>query len=72
MLLLSSWAIKMSIEERAKALGKDVQGKAQEALGDLTGDQKQRLEGKAKQIESDAINKKEDAKDAVKDVIDKA
>jgi uncharacterized protein YjbJ (UPF0337 family) len=63
---------KMSIEERAKALGKDVQGKAQEALGDLTGDQKQRLEGKAKQIESDAINKKEDVKDAVKDTIDKA
>jgi uncharacterized protein YjbJ (UPF0337 family) len=62
----------MSIEERAKAVGKNIQGKAQEAAGDLTGDQGQRLEGKAKQIEADAINKKEDVKDAVKDTIDKA
>jgi uncharacterized protein YjbJ (UPF0337 family) len=63
---------KMSLEERAKAAGKNIEGKAQEALGNLTGDAGDQVEGKAKQAEATARNAKEDVKDGVKDVVDKA
>lgn len=43
----------MSIEDRAKAVGKNIEGKAQEALGNITGDPKDKAEGKAKQAESE-------------------
>ncbi|AGY59994.1 CsbD family protein [Gloeobacter kilaueensis] len=60
----------MSIEKRAEATAKDVQGKIQEAWGDLTDDPQQELEGKAKQVEASAEHKKEDLKDAAKRTID--
>lgn len=62
----------MSLEEKAKAAGKNIEGKAQEALGNVTGDAGDQVEGKAKQAEATARNAKEDVKDGVKDVIDKA
>jgi uncharacterized protein YjbJ (UPF0337 family) len=56
----------MSLEERAKATAKNVEGKAQEALGNVTGDPQDRAEGKAKQVEGEARHAKEDVKDEVK------
>lgn len=57
----------MSAEERAKATAKNVEGKAQEALGNVTGDPEDQAAGKAKQAEGEARNTKEDVKDNVKD-----
>ncbi len=62
----------MSLEEKAKAAGKNIEGKAQEALGNVTGDVGDQAAGKAKQGEAAARNAKEDVKDGVKDVIDHA
>jgi uncharacterized protein YjbJ (UPF0337 family) len=60
----------MSIEDRAKAVGKNIEGKAQEALGNITGDPEDKAEGKAKQAESQVRHATEDAKDKVKDALD--
>jgi uncharacterized protein YjbJ (UPF0337 family) len=56
----------MSVEDRAKATAKNVEGKAQEALGNVTGDPEDKAEGKAKQAESAARHGVEDVKDNVK------
>ncbi|GFE71555.1 CsbD family protein [Chroococcus sp. FPU101] len=56
----------MSLEEKAKATAKNIEGKAQEALGNVTGDPKDQVEGKAKQVEGEARHAKEDVKDEVK------
>jgi len=40
----------MSLKDRAKATAKNIEGKIQEAVGDLTGDPKAQAEGKEKQI----------------------
>jgi uncharacterized protein YjbJ (UPF0337 family) len=60
----------MSIEDRAKATAKDVEGKLQEGAGKLTGDREAQAKGKAKQAESDVRHGVEDAKDNVKRTID--
>lgn len=60
----------MSTEDRAKATGKNIEGKAQEMLGNITGDPEDRAEGKAKQNEAEARHAVEDAKDKVKKAID--
>lgn len=60
----------MGINDRVEATAKDVQGKVQEAWGDLTDDPKTELEGKAKQVEAAAEHKKEDLKDQAKRTID--
>lgn len=60
----------MSIEDRAKAVAKNIEGKAQEAMGEVTGDPQDKAEGKAKQAESKVRHGVEDAKDEVKKVID--
>jgi uncharacterized protein YjbJ (UPF0337 family) len=62
----------MSIEDRANAVAKNVEGKIQEAVGDLTGDTKTKAEGQAKQAEASAMHAVEDVKDTAKNVIDKA
>ncbi|MDJ0634848.1 MAG: CsbD family protein [Xenococcaceae cyanobacterium MO_188.B29] len=59
----------MSIEDRAKATVKNIEGKAQQALGKVTGDKEDRAKGKAKQAEASAQHAVEDGKDAVKDAI---
>lgn len=56
----------MSIEDRAKAAAKNIEGKAQELLGNITGDPKDQIEGQAKQAESQARNTVENVKDEVK------
>lgn len=60
----------MSTEDRAKATAKNIEGKAQEALSNVTGDPEDRAEGKAKQTEAEARHAKEDVKDKVKQAID--
>jgi uncharacterized protein YjbJ (UPF0337 family) len=60
----------MSIEKRAKATGKNIEGKAQEALGNMTGDPEDKAEGKAKQAESEVRHSVEDVKDNVKKKLD--
>lgn len=60
----------MSTEDRAKATAKNLEGKAQEALGNVTGDPEDRAEGKAKQTEAEARHAKEDVKDKIKNAID--
>lgn len=60
----------MSTEDKAKATAKNVAGKAQEAVGNVTGDQKDRAKGKEKQTEASAEHAVEDTKDAVKKAVD--
>jgi uncharacterized protein YjbJ (UPF0337 family) len=60
----------MSLEDRAKATGKNIEGKAQEALGNVTGDPADKAEGKAKQAEAQVRHAAEDMKDEVKKAID--
>ncbi|MBU7584366.1 MAG: CsbD family protein [Nostoc sp. TH1S01] len=60
----------MSLEDRAKATAKNIEGKAQEALGNVTGDPEDKAEGKAKQAESEVRQGMEDVKDSVKRKLD--
>ncbi|NEP17748.1 MAG: CsbD family protein [Leptolyngbya sp. SIO4C1] len=60
----------MSIEERAQATAKNIEGKLQEAAGEITGDPKDKAEGQAKQAEAQAQHAKEDVKDELKKSID--
>ncbi len=57
----------MSLEDRAKATGKNIEGKAQEMVGKITDDSEAEAEGKAKQAESQVRHGVEDVKDKVKD-----
>lgn len=50
----------------AGAFAKDVEGKTQEAMGNMTGNRKDQVMGRAKQAQSDAMEAAEDAKDEAK------
>ena len=60
----------MSIEDRAKAFAKNVEGKVQEVVGEVTGDPKDKAEGKAKQAESQVRHTAENIKDDVKKTLE--
>jgi uncharacterized protein YjbJ (UPF0337 family) len=60
----------MSLKDRAKAAAKNIEGKVQEAVGNLTSDSKAQAEGKAKQAEAKVIHTVEDVKNEVKKIID--
>lgn len=60
----------MSIEDRAKAAAKKVEGKIEETIGDLSGNHEAQAKGKAKQVEADVRNTVEDGKDKAKKIID--
>lgn len=60
----------MSLEDKVKATAKNIEGKIQEAVGDLTGDPKTQAEGKAKQVEAAIQHTVENVKDQVKKTID--
>lgn len=60
----------MSINDRAKAAAKKVEGKIQEVLGDVTDNHEAQVKGKAKQAEGDVRNAIEDGKDTIKEAID--
>ena len=58
----------MKLTGRTKAVSKNIEGKAQEAKGKMTGDRGDQASGKAKQAESQARNVVEDVKDKVRDI----
>ncbi len=60
----------MSLKDRAKATVKNIEGKVQEAVGDLTGDPKAQAEGQAKQAEAKVRHTIENVTDEVKKMID--
>ncbi len=60
----------MSLKDRAKATVKNIEGKVQEAVGELTGDSKTQAEGKEKQAEAKILHTVENVKDEVKKMID--
>ncbi|MDB9310127.1 CsbD family protein [Aphanizomenon sp. CS-733/32] len=60
----------MSMKNRAKATAKNIEGKVQEAVGDLTGDPKTQAEGKEKQAEAKTRHAVEDVKDQAKEMIE--
>lgn len=60
----------MSAEDKLKAAAKNVEGKIQEGIGNITGDPKDQVAGEAKQGEAKVRNAVEDVKDEVKKAID--
>ncbi|AFY78258.1 MAG: CsbD family protein [Hydrococcus sp. C42_A2020_068] len=60
----------MSTENRVEATLKNVEGKVQETVGEVTGDPKDKAEGKAKQAEAAARHSVENIKDEVKKSLD--
>lgn len=60
----------MSLKNRVKATAKNIEGKVQEIVGDLTGDPKDQAEGKEKQAEATIRHTIENVKDEVKKIID--
>ena len=60
----------MGLEDKAKAAAKNIEGKVQAAVGELTGDDQAVVEGKAKQVQASAMNAVENIKDQVKKVLD--
>jgi uncharacterized protein YjbJ (UPF0337 family) len=60
----------MSLKDKVKAAAKNVEGKVQEAAGDLTGNHEAQAKGKAKQAEAKISQKVEDVKDDAKELID--
>ncbi|MTJ11906.1 CsbD family protein [Anabaena sp. UHCC 0187] len=60
----------MNLENRAKATAKNIEGKVQEAIGNITGDPQAQAEGKAKQVEASTTHIIENVKDEVKKIID--
>ena len=55
----------MSTEGKINATAKYLEGKAQEALGNLTGDTEMQLEGKGKQVQASTMNATDNLKDKV-------
>jgi uncharacterized protein YjbJ (UPF0337 family) len=60
----------MSTEDRMKATSKNVEGKVQEAVGNVTGDPEDKAEGKQKQSEAQVRHATEDVKDKAKKALD--
>ena len=60
----------MSIEDRINATAKNVEGKLQEAAGEVTGNPQDKVAGKEKQAEAQAQHSVENVKDEIKKAID--
>jgi uncharacterized protein YjbJ (UPF0337 family) len=60
----------MSLKEKAKATAKNIEGKLQETVGNITGDPQDQAEGQAKQAEAKVRHSVEDVKDEVKKAVD--
>lgn len=60
----------MSLVDKVKATAKNIEGKAQEAVGNLTGDPEIQAEGQAKQVEASVRHTVENMKDKAKEIID--
>ncbi|MBW4505536.1 MAG: CsbD family protein [Scytonematopsis contorta HA4267-MV1] len=60
----------MSIENRIEATAKNVEGKIQEVVGEITGNPNDKAEGKAKQAEAQVRHAAENIKDEIKKSVD--
>ncbi|BAY30631.1 MULTISPECIES: CsbD family protein [unclassified Tolypothrix] len=60
----------MSIENRVEATAKNIEGKVQEVIGEVTGNPADKAEGKAKQAEAQVTHTTENIKDELKKAID--
>ena len=60
----------MGLKDKAKATAKNIEGKVQEGFGNLTGDTKDQVEGKAKQVQANVEHAVEDAKKKIKKAVD--
>ena len=60
----------MSIEDRMNATAKNIEGKVQEAVGEVTGNPQDKAEGKQKQTEAQVQHSVENVKDDLKKAID--
>ncbi|MBD2501371.1 CsbD family protein [Anabaena azotica] len=60
----------MSTENRIEATAKNIEGKIQEAIGELSGNPSDKAEGKAKQAEAQVIHTTENIKDELKKSLD--
>ncbi len=56
----------MSLEKRVEATAKNIEGKVQEMVGEVTGNPQDKAEGQAKQAESQLRHTVENIKDDVK------
>jgi uncharacterized protein YjbJ (UPF0337 family) len=57
----------MGLVDDTKAAAKNLEGKAQETIGEITGDKNDQLAGKAKQAQASGEHAVADLKDAVHD-----
>ncbi|MEH2445877.1 MAG: CsbD family protein [Nostoc sp.] len=60
----------MSTEKRVEATAKNIEGKIQEVVGEITGNPQDKAEGQAKQAEAQATHTVENIKDELKKAID--
>ncbi|MEH2013834.1 CsbD family protein [Nostoc sp.] len=60
----------MSTEKRVEATAKNIEGKIQEVVGEVTGNPQDKAEGQAKQAEAQATHTVENIKDELKKAID--
>jgi uncharacterized protein YjbJ (UPF0337 family) len=60
----------MSLVDKVKATAKNIEGKIQETVGNITGNPQTEAEGKAKQVQAAIQHTVEDVKDNVKEIID--
>lgn len=58
-------------KDQVKGTAKDIAGKVQQEVGELTGSEEQQVKGLAKQGEGKVQKGVGDAKEAVKDAVDK-
>jgi uncharacterized protein YjbJ (UPF0337 family) len=61
--LIGQQPVQIANANRAKAMTKDLEGKTQETMGNITGNRKDQMMGKAKQFEGQVRNSAEDLKD---------
>ena len=57
----------MGLGKDINATAKNIEGKAQETSGNITGDRSDQLAGKAKQVQASGEHAVEDLKDAIHD-----
>ncbi len=60
----------MSTENKVEATMKNIEGKAQEMMGEITGDPKDQAEGQMKQAQASAQHEVENLKDEAKKQVD--
>jgi uncharacterized protein YjbJ (UPF0337 family) len=59
----------MGLKNKAKATAKDLEGKLQEGVGDITGNLETQAEGQTKQMEAKAMRTAEEIKDSAKKAV---